>query len=569
MSTKYIITTGGVVSGIGKGISAASIGLLLKMRGERVQVAKFDPYYNRSASLLSPYQHGEVFLCDDGSETDLDLGHYERITGVEVSSKNIYTSGALIHEMLENEANGKYMGQTVQVSPHLTDSIIDKLINLGKDCDVVIAEIGGTVGDAESWHYYRAVRQLRQKLGADNLIICHVAPILWINTVEEYKTKPLQNSVEELQRSGLQPDIILCRVMRQYDHELTEEEREEDQGVISSILTKVSNITGVPREAVFDAPDVKSIYQVPICFFDRHVDDFIADRFKLKRNGVRIHRYRDLVEKYTSSELPEVNIGVVGKYAKSREAYLSLKEAIYHAGVANNVKVNIVWMEAEKLEQYQSLRGLNKHFDDLHAIIVPGGFDNRGVEGKIRAIQYVREKKIPFLGICLGLQCAVIEFARNECDIADANSEEFAPNQNNDSWVVHYIPGQENIKQKGGTLRLGSYECSLVKGSISHTAYKKKSISERHRHRYEVNSFHLDKIEKKGLKISGFNPGTNLVEIMELDRNVHPFFVGCQFHPEFKSRLDMPHPLFEELVASAIQFKKTEVSPEPEANGVK
>jgi CTP synthase len=561
MASKYIITTGGVVSGIGKGISAASIGLLLRMRGERVQVAKFDPYYNRSASLLSPYQHGEVFLCDDGSETDLDLGHYERITGIEVSHRNIYTSGALIHEMLENEAQGKFMGQTVQVSPHLTDSIIEKLIDLGKDSDVVIAEIGGTVGDAESWHYYRAVRQLRQRMGAENLMIMHVAPILWINTIEEYKTKPLQNSIEELQRAGLQPDVLLCRIMKDYSG-FTPEQMVEEGEILDKILDKVSNLTGVPREAVFDAPDAKSIYAVPIAFFDRHIDDLVADRFKLKRNGVRIHKWRELVEKYTASDLPEVNIGIVGKYAKMRDAYMSLKEAIYHAGVANNVKANIVWIEAEKLEQYQTLRGLHRYFDNLHAVIVPGGFDNRGVEGKIRAIQYVREKKIPFLGICLGLQCAVIEYARNEVGLTDSNSEEFAPTQKPDTWVVHYIPGQESIKQKGGTLRLGAYDCAITKGSVAHQAYKKKTISERHRHRYEVNAAMLDKIQTKGLKVTGINPGTNLVEIMELERATHPFFVGCQFHPEFKSRLDAPHPLFEELVASAVKFKGTEISPE-------
>jgi CTP synthase len=558
---RFIVVTGGVVSGIGKGVSAASIGLLLKMRGERVVIAKFDPYYNRSASWLSPYQHGECWVCDDGSETDLDLGTYERITGLEVSSKNIYTSGALIHEMLENEAKGMYRGQTVQVSPHLTDSIIEKLLALGTDADVVIAEIGGTVGDAESWHYYRAVRQLRQRMGTENVMICHVAPILWINTIEEYKTKPLQNSVEELQRSGLEPDILLCRIMRQYDRKFSEEEQEDESKLISEILTKISNITGVAREAVFDAPDVKSIYQVPICFFERHIDDLIADRFKLKRNGVRIHKYRDLVEKYIACDLPEINIGIVGKYAKSAEAYLSLKEAVYHAGVANNVRANIVWMEADKLEQYQSLRGLNKHFENIDAVIVPGGFDNRGVEGKIRAIQYAREKKVPFLGICLGLQCAVIEYARNVCDMPLANSQEFAPTQDAETWAVHYIAGQEDIKKKGGELRLGAYDCLISKNSVAAGIYKKRSISERHRHRYEVNSAFLDRLDKKGLRVSGVNPGSNLVEIMEMDKGSHPFFVGCQFHPEFKSRLDTPHPLFEELVVSAIAFRnKNEIS---------
>jgi CTP synthase len=554
---KFIIVSGGVVSGIGKGVSAASIGLLLRMRGERIQLVKFDPYYNRSASLLSPYQHGECWVCNDGSETDLDLGTYERIAGIDVSNKNIYTSGSLISEMLDNEASGKYMGQTVQVSPHLTESIIDKLLELGKDNDIVIAEIGGTVGDVESWHFYRAIRQLKQKLGND-LLMCHVAPILWINTVEEYKTKPLQNSIEELQRSGLHPDILLCRVIRQYDHEFSEEEKSEDNELIAGILNKISNMTGIAREAIFDAPDVKSIYQVPICFFDRHVDDFIADRLKLKRNGVRIHKYRELVEKYSSSDLPEVNIGIFGKYAKLRDAYISLKEAIYHAGVANNVKINIVWIEAEKLEQYNSMRGLHKYFENLHAVIVPGGFDNRGVEGKIKAIQYVREKKIPFLGICLGLQCAVIEFARNECGIVDANSEEFAPATENP--VVHYIKNEDHNSKH--SLRLGAYECELKKESLTYELYKKKTISERHRHRYEINSKYSELLESKGFKVVGINTENNLIEVMELSE--HPYYICTQYHSEYKTRLGTPHPLFYGLVNSAVKFKSlSEISPEP------
>jgi len=548
---KYIIVSGGVVSGVGKGISAASIGLLMKMRGERVQVVKFDPYLNVTASLLSPYQHGEVFLCDDGSETDLDLGHYERICGIEVSSKNICTSGALFQEILNDETDGKYMGQTVQIVPHVTDKIQDRLTELGKHADVVIVEIGGTVGDLESGQFYEAVRQFRQKMGEGNLMLVHVAPILWMNTIKEYKTKPLQNSIKDLQRFGLQPDMLLCRVDRKL--------------VDNKLLDKIAHLTSVPREAVFEAPDVESLYQVPLSFYDRHIDDFIADRFHLRRNGVRIHRWKDLVEKYVGAiNLPEVNLGIIGKYASFPDAYMSLKEAIYHAGVANDCRVKIQWIEAEKLEEYTTLRGVAKFFDNIHGVIVPGGFDTRGTEGKIKAIQHVREKKGPFLGICLGLQCAVIEFARNMCALPKANSQEFAKDL--EDPVVHFVEGQESMRKKGGTLRLGAYECNLTKNSLAHAIYKKKSVSERHRHRYEVNGKYVPAMAQNGLLVSGSNPDSELVEIMELDRNRHPFFLGCQFHPEFKSRLDAPHPLFESLIANAITYKQTHVPVTPEAS---
>jgi len=555
---KYIVVSGGVVSGIGKGISAASIGLLMRMRGEKVQVIKFDPYLNLSASLLSPFQHGEVFLCDDGSETDLDLGHYERITGIEVSHKNICTNGSLFSGIFNDEVEGKFMGQTVQIVPHVTDKIQDRLTELGESADVVIAEIGGTVGDFESGHFYEAIRQYKQKLGESNFLLVHVAPVLWMDTIKELKTKPLQNSIRELQRFGLQPDMLLCRI-------------DNDREIPKKMLEKISHLTSVSMDAIFDAPDVQSVYQVPLCFFERHIDDFIADRFKLKRNGVRIHKWRELVERYVDGmDMPEVNIGIIGKYAKMPDAYMSLKEAIYHAGVANSSKVNIHWIEAEKLEEYTTLRGLNKYFENIHCVIVPGGFDNRGIEGKIKAIQYVREKKIPFLGICLGLQCAVIEFARNVCDITKANSEEFVTNAGDRDFgdmVVHYVEGQKDVRRKGGTLRLGAYECSLVKNSIAHNIYKKKSVSERHRHRYEVNGKYASAFSDRGLLVSGTNPGSDLIEIMELDRKIHPFFIGCQFHPEFKSRLDIPHPLFENLIAEAIEYKNQDtMTIEPVAN---
>ncbi len=536
---KYIAVLGGVISGAGKGIAAASAGFLLSLRGHKVQPIKFDPYFNTNAGVLAPREHGECFLCDDGSETDLDLGHYERIIGTEVSSKNILTSGTLYKELLNEEENGKYLGQTVQVIPHLTEKIQDRLIALGNECDIVICEVGGTVGDLESSPYLEALRQFKQK-NWDDVLIVLVAPILWIPTIKEFKTKPLQNSVKELQSFGLQPDILLCRI---------------DREMPNKILDKIANLTNVPREAVFDAPDVKTIYQVPIEFYNRHIDDLIADKFHLKRNGCRIHKYRDLVEKYVDSiELPTVNIAIVGKYDNCDEAYLSLKEAIYHAAVANEVKAVIHWVKAKELEQAKDMRGVWKHFEDIDGVIVPGGFDSSGIEGKIKAIKYVREKKIPFLGICLGLQCAVIEIARNVCGLEKANSIEFDPSTPHP--VVHFVEGQESIKKKSGTMRLGAYDCEIEnKETIAYDVYKKKLISERHRHRYEVNAEFISVFDTNNFIVSGVNPQTKLIEIMELKRNVHPYFIGTQFHGEFKSKLSNSHPVFGGLISASIKYK--------------
>ena len=542
---KYIAILCGVISGTGKGISAASIGFLLSLRGHKVQPIKFDPYFNTNAGVLAPREHGEVFLCDDGSETDLDLGHYERIIGTPVSVRNIMTSGTLYKELLAEEEEGKYLGQTVQVIPHLTDKIQARLTELGKDAEIVICEVGGTVGDLESGPYLEAIRQFKQK-NWDDVLIMLVAPILWIPTIKEFKTKPLQNSVKEMQSFGLQPDILLCRI---------------DREMPAKMLDKISHLTNVPREAVFDAPDVKTIYQVPIEFYNRHIDDLIADKFHLKRNGCRIHKYRELVEKYVDhADMPVVNIAIVGKYDNCDEAYLSLKEAVYHAAVEHEVKAEIKWINAKELEQAKDMRGVWKYFDDIDGVIVPGGFDSSGVEGKIRAIKYVREKKIPFLGICLGLQCAVIEIARSVCHLENANSIEF--DKDTKHPVIHFVEGQEKIRKKSGTMRLGAYDCELVKGSLIHDLYKKATISERHRHRYEVNSEYISALPNGGSQlgcaqflVSGINPETKLIEMMELDRTVHPFFVATQAHPEFKSRLGSPAPLFNGLIQAAIKSK--------------
>lgn len=531
---KYIIVVGGVYSGTGKGISAASIGLLLKMRGSDVTLIKCDPYLNINAGTMNPRQHGEVFLCDDGSETDLDLGHYERLAGITVSKLNIFTSGTLYKQIIQEEEEGKFLGETVQVVPHVTCKIQNRLLEVGKDHDIVIAEIGGTIGDFESGPFYEAISEFKQKNPEDVMIIM-VAPVIYNNTVKEFKTKPLQNAVRSLRHDGLIPEMLLCRC---------------DRSIPEEILDKVSSMTRVPREAVFEAPDAETIYQVPIEFYNRHVDDLITDHFHLPRKGVRIHKYRDLVERYLNgSELPKVTVGIVGKYDNCDEAYLSLKEALTHAAVQAEIKLNIKWINAEELEEGPDMRSVWRHFEDVHGVIVPGGFDSRAVMGKIRAIQYCREKHIPFLGICLGLQCAVIEFCRNVCDIKDADSQEFSKDTN--SPVIHYVEGQTDNMKKSGTMRLGAYDCDLFKNTIVRNLYGKKTISERHRHRLEVNDDYIKRMKECGFIVSGRNPDSHLVEVMELGQDIHPFFIGTQAHPEFKSSLQNPSPLFTGLVKAA------------------
>lgn len=540
MQSKYIIVVGGVYSGSGKGVSTASLGLLLKMRDLKVTPVKFDPYLNVNAGILSPREHGEVFLCDDGSETDLDLGTYERIMGVEVSSKNILTSGQVYEELLTEQKGGKYLGQTVQFIPHVTDKIQARLKSLGEGNDCVIVEIGGTVGDIESGPFLEAIRQFKQD-NFDDVIIVHVAPILWIPTIKEFKTKPLQQSIKTLQSFGITPDILLCRCPG--DRELS-----------TKLLDKIANLTGVRRKAVFAAPDVQSVYHVPLEFYNRDIDDLIVDRFRFGRNGISIKKHKELVENMVSPDLPVVEIGVLAKYIENAdEAYLSLKEALVHSAAAMNAKVKIRWISAEDVENCK--RNVGKFFDGLQGLIVPGGFDCRGVEGKIRGAKWAREHKLPFLGICLGLQCAVIEFARNALGL-EANSMEFDPNTSNP--VVHFVAGQAELKEKSANMRLGAYDCELVKESLAHSLYRKKLVSERHRHRYEVNPAYIDAMSAKGFKVTGKNPQSGLVEVMELDRTVHPFYIGTQAHPEFRSRLMSPAPLFAGLVEAGLKHLGTE-----------
>jgi len=534
---KYIIVCGGVISGTGKGVASASIALLLKLRGYKVNYIKFEPYLSSDAGVLSPIEHGECFLCDDGKETDLDLGTVERIAGINMSSQNICTSGTLYKELIVGQERGENLGKTLQIMPHVTDKIQDRLLNLGKTSEVIICEIGGTVGDMESAVFYEAVRQFEQK---NDVMVAMVAPILWVPTIKEFKTKPLQNAVKQLYQYGINPKLLLCRV---------------DREIPVKLLDKVSDTTGINRDAIFEARDVDSVYQVPVEFYNRHIDDYCVDMLRLKRSSCRIHKYKELIEKPINEE---ITIGICGKYSNHDEAYLSLKEALTHTSMFYGVKININWIRAQDVDS----KNVKEALKDIDGLIVPGGFDKNGAEGKIQCIKYVRENKIPFLGICLGLQCAVIEFAKNVCGIPDANSQEF--DKDTADPVVHYLVGQKDIAVKSASMRLGSYNCELIKGTIAHNAYSgssnrwdnKNVISERHRHRLEVNPKYLEIFAKKGLNLSGFNPETKLVEIMELDQLKHPFFIGTQAHPEFKSRLSDAAPLFKGFVSAALENKK-------------
>lgn len=523
---KYVIVLGGVYSGTGKGISTASLAFLMKQKGHTVQCIKFDPYIDSDCSLQSPAIHGECWVTRTSDQTDLDLGSYYRIAGIDVTDKNICTSGTLYKELIKEQEEGKYLGQNVQIVPHLTNKIIERIQDLGKDVEIVFCEIGGTIGDIEAAPYLEAIRQFKQKLANDILIVV-VAPILWVGTIQEWKTKPLQNSVRSLNSFCVQADILLCRC---------------DKKVPNKILDKISDLTNIPKESIFLAPDVETVYQVPIEFYNRHIDDLITDKLRLKRNGCRIHKYRELVEKYISADLPQINIGILGKYNNCNEAYLSLKETLYHAGVANNVKIKIHWILTDEVDKSKDVE---KYLCDLDGLVIAGGFDSRGIESKIKCIQYVRENKIPTLGVCLGMQLMVIEFCRNICNLKDANSTEF--DKNTADPVIHYM---ENLKldrrtlKNFGMMRLGDYECELVKDSQSHKLYGKKTTNERHRHKYECNELYVEKMQKSGFKVTGRNPDSKLVEIMELEESLHPFFMGTQFHGEFKSTLTSPHPLF-------------------------
>jgi CTP synthase len=532
--TKYIFITGGVMSSLGKGITAASLGKLLKSRGLKVTIQKIDPYINVDPGTMNPFQHGEVYVTDDGAETDLDLGHYERFLDQNLTQDNNLTSGRIYREVISKERKGEYLGATVQMIPHITDEIKERIKSLAKkaDFEVVITEIGGTVGDIESLPFLEAIRQLKNDIGKENVLYMHVTFIPYIKQIGELKTKPTQHSVKELRSIGIQPDIIICR---------------SDRRLSKEALHKIALFCDVELEAIINNVDVEEIYEVPLYLQEEGLDEIVIKRLNLESKESNMENWKKMLEEADISK-EIVKIGLVGKYTRLSDAYLSVTEALKHAGYTNRCKVSTTLISAEKL--------LNKDVGEIlshyNGILVPGGFGTRGIEGKIDAIKYVRENKIPFLGICLGMQCAVIEFARNVAGLANANSSEFNPKTPHP--VIDLLPAQKDIKEKGGTMRLGAYPCKLTPDTKVFSAYKKELIYERHRHRYEFNNEYLDILTKSGLIISGKSPDGKLVEMIELKD--HSWFVAGQFHPEFKSRPNRAHPLFREFIKASLEYKR-------------
>ncbi len=529
--TKFIFVTGGVLSALGKGIAAASIGMLLESHGYKITLQKFDPYLNVDPGTMSPFQHGEVYVTDDGAETDLDLGHYERFTSTKTTKSHNWTAGKIYAAILRKERKGEYLGKTVQVIPHLTDEIKKAFHAAANNNDIVISEIGGTVGDIESLPFLEAIRQMRLSLGKENTLFVHLTLVPFVKTSGELKTKPTQHSVKELRSIGIQPDIILCRTDRFLDE---------------NIKAKISLFTNVPLEAVITAKDVENIYEIPLIFAREGLDSIILKEFKLPLGRRRLTQWKKMLERMKDPK-DEVNIALIGKYAGFQDSYMSLNQALHHAGTAHQLKVNIFWIEAEKLEEQQP----NTALESYDGILVPGGFGIRGIEGKINAVTYARTKMVPFFGICLGMQCATIEYARKIAALDHANSTEF------DKKTPHKIFFKwrelKGIQDLGGTMRLGSYLCRLEKGSVAEKAYGKFNIWERHRHRFEFNPKYEEILRKAGLVISGKNPKHELVEIVELQD--HPWFLGCQFHPEFKSKPIKPHPLFKAFIGASYEYR--------------
>ncbi len=528
--TKYIFITGGVVSSLGKGITAASLGRILKSRGLKVLLQKFDPYINVDPGTMSPYQHGEVFVTEDGAETDLDVGHYERFVDVNLTRYSNYTTGRIYQAVLEKERRGEYLGQTVQVIPHITNEIKSRVTFMEEKVgpDVIISEIGGTVGDIESLPFLEAIRQLKFDLGKERVLYIHVTLVPFIRTAGELKTKPTQHSVKELRSIGIQPDILVCR---------TEQDLSED------LRAKLALFCDVDREAVIQLKDVTSIYEVPLMLAEEGMDRQVIKRLSLSCQKADLAEWEEIVRKVRNLNR-QVTIGLVGKYVELPDAYLSIVEALKHAGLQYNCDINIRWVNAELVEK----EGPEAMLAGVDGILVPGGFGERGVEGKIATAGYARENQIPYLGICLGMQSAIIEFARSVCQLKDAHSSEFAPDTSHP--VVDLMPEQKHIENKGGTMRLGGYPCRLVPGTLVHRWYGKENIEERHRHRYEINNDYRDILQQNGMIFSGLSPDGRLVEIMELPD--HPWFVGCQFHPELISRPNRPHPLFLGLIEHAL-----------------
>jgi CTP synthase len=539
---KFIFVTGGVVSSLGKGIAASAMGALLEAKGLTVTLQKLDPYINIDPGTLSPFQHGEVFVTDDGTETDLDLGHYERFTHIRTAQANNYTTGKIYYNVITKERRGDYLGDTVQVVPHITDEIKHAIKSVSNNNDVVIVEIGGTIGDIESLPFLEAIRQMRYDVGRENVLYIHLTLVPYIKSAGELKTKPTQHSVKELRAIGIQPDILLCRT---------------DSPIPSEAKRKIALHCNLDVEAVIAARDVETIYEVPLAFSEEGLDQLLIQKLKLPARETDLTLWRDVVRKVKEPK-NEVSIAIVGKYVGLKDAYKSLTEALIHGGIANDSRVDLFWVDSEEIE----IHGSEKFLSEVDGILVPGGFGYRGIEGKIEAVRYAREKRIPYFGICLGMQCAVIEFCRNVCGLA-ANSSEFDLNAKDpviylmEKWFDFRKGKTEErtmISDKGGTMRLGAYPCVIEPVSQAFNAYAAKEISERHRHRYEFNNAYKGICTRHGMRISGTSPDGELVEIIEIEG--HPWFLGCQFHPEFKSRPTEPHPLFKGFIGAALREKR-------------
>ena len=531
--TKYLFVTGGVVSSLGKGLASASIGALLESRGLKVAIQKLDPYINVDPGTMNPLQHGEVFVTEDGAETDMDLGHYERFISARMSRRNNFTTGQVYESVIRKERKGEYLGGTVQVIPHITDEIKSNVVACAEGLDVLIVEVGGTVGDIESLPFLEALRQLRHEVGPQNSVSLHLTLVPYIAAAGELKTKPTQHSVQKLREIGISPDLLLCRC---------------DRPIPDGQKQKIALFSNVPKDAVFTSQDVSTVYALPLHLHQQGLDDKLCELLNIWSRAPALEEWQRIVERVTQPA-HEVTIGIVGKYVDLVESYKSLHEALIHGGIAHNCRVKQRYIDAEEVEQ----KGAAHFLSTVDAILVPGGFGKRGVEGKIAAVRYAREQKLPFFGICLGMQIAVIEYARNILGLSDANSSEF--DQSSPHPVIDLMNDQRSIENLGGTMRLGGYPAQLQVGSLAHRVYGCEQISERHRHRFEVNNAYREQLSAAGLQLSALSPDGQLVEMVEIPE--HPYFIGCQFHPEFKSRPTDPHPLFREFVGAALRHRQS------------
>lgn len=546
MKTKYIFVTGGVLSSLGKGLASASLGALLESRGINLTMMKMDPYLNVDPGTMNPFQHGEVFVTEDGAETDLDLGHYERFTNVNLKRENSVTAGQVYETVIARERRGGYLGGTVQVIPHITDEIKERVKRAVKGKDLAIIEIGGTVGDIESLPFLEAIRQFRFDVGEENVLFIHLTLVPYLGLSGELKTKPTQHSVQKLREIGIQPDFLLCRT---------------DRSIPPDIRAKIALFCNLKADNVITARDVTNIYEVPLVFYEQGLDEKICKRLNIKNKAKGLDRWAKIAQTISQPKNGVLEIGVVGKYVDLTESYKSVSEALIHGGIANQVNLKLKYIDSEKLEKDKDFEA---QFSGLSGILVPGGFGQRGVEGKIRAIEYARTNKIPYFGICIGLQLAIIEYARNVCGLNKATSREFS---NTGEFVIDLMEDQKRVDKLGGSMRLGSYSCKLSNGTVASQVYGKNEITERHRHRYEVNNHYRGILENSGLVISGVNRDLNLVEMIEVKN--HPWFLGCQFHPEFKSKPFLPHPLFVGFIKASLKYSLGEKNVKPSKKGKK